>query len=302
MKMALRAVPDHPKFAHLKALLGLGKGATLGYLEAVWHFTGRFTPQGDIGKYSDSQIENWVEWPGEAGELIAAMVEAKWIDRDDVHRLLVHDWHQHADKATKNALGRAEKKFCAPTVRTESIPGTDPVRTPDIKLGNMSRLPEPVPVPVPGPSTLSAANSAAACDLAAETFDLSDEERREAWSRFGTPKKSLLTPEVETVLEYVSVRIHARHPVIRRCGITVVKKQLRTIMRGTSPAQQAEQLNQIDQNHAGWCAWPEWRKDDGQYAKGLEKWLAPTMGRWSEPPPSAAGAGGIDPEPPKLMM
>src|ERR1700676_33196 len=42
--MALRAVPDHPKFAALKAALGTPKGATLGWLEALWHFTGRFTP------------------------------------------------------------------------------------------------------------------------------------------------------------------------------------------------------------------------------------------------------------------
>ncbi len=51
--MALRAVPDHPKFADLMARLGRPKYVALGCLEAVWHFTGRFTPQGNIGKYTD---------------------------------------------------------------------------------------------------------------------------------------------------------------------------------------------------------------------------------------------------------
>jgi len=223
--MALRAVPDHPKFAHLKALLKLGKGATLGYLECMWHFAGRFTPQGNIGKYSDSVIENWVEWQGEPGMLIAAFIEAKWIDADDTHRLLVHDWHQHADKATKNALNRAELDFCTPTVRTSSVQRTDTVP----KSGNPSRLPEPEPEP----GTLAAAETAAEC--------LSDG---------GISKESLLSPGVETRLEQVSRRIHVRHPAVRRCGINEVKKQLRAIMRRTSSAKRIELLHRIDQNHA----------------------------------------------------
>lgn len=134
--MALRAVPDHPKFAHLKSLLKMTKGATLGYLECVWHFAGRFTPQGNIGKYTDTAIEAWVEWDGEPGALIDALVESRWIDRDDAARLLVHDWSTHADKATKQALTRANLGFCVPTVHTPGAHNTV-LRT----------LPVPVPVP-----------------------------------------------------------------------------------------------------------------------------------------------------------
>lgn len=137
--MALRAVPDHPKFAHLKSLLRMPKGAALGYLECVWHFAGRFTPQGNIGKYADTAIEAWVEWDGEPGYLIEALVESRWIDRDDFFRLLVHDWSSHADKATKQALTRANLKFCVPTVHT-----------PVAHNAVLSTLPVPVPVPVPG--------------------------------------------------------------------------------------------------------------------------------------------------------
>lgn len=141
--MALRAVPGHPKFADLKAILKQPKGAVIGWLETMWHFTGQFTPQGNIGKYTDSQIEAWVEWDGEPGALIAAMVKARWIDRDTTHRLLVHDWAQHADKATKNALKRAGLDFCTPTVRTEI--------SEEEKSVHPSRLPEPVPEPEPVP-------------------------------------------------------------------------------------------------------------------------------------------------------
>lgn len=140
--MALRAVPDHPKFASLKAVLKQPKGATLGWLEALWHFTGRFTPQGNIGKYTDEAIEAWVEWNGEPGMLIGALIHAGWIDRDETYRLLVHDWNQHADKATKNALQRANLTFFVRTLGVQSTNGIP-------ESGTVYRLPEPVPVPVP---------------------------------------------------------------------------------------------------------------------------------------------------------
>ena len=138
--MALRAVPDHPKFADLKSRLKCGRLVALGALESVWHFCGRFTPQGNIGKYADHAIEAWVEWEGQPGELIAALVAAGWLDLDPDYRLVVHDWPDHADQATKLALKRKELGF----VRTSSRQRNGSVETP-------SRLPVPVPVPDPVP-------------------------------------------------------------------------------------------------------------------------------------------------------
>ena len=140
--MALRAVPDHPKFAALKTLLRQPKGAALGWLEIIWHFCGRFTPQGNIGKYEDSAIEAWVEWDGEPGTLIYALVKSGWLDRSEEHRLVVHDWAEHADRATKAALKRANKQFCAHTVNICAPPPSSEGALP---------VPVPVPVPVPGP-------------------------------------------------------------------------------------------------------------------------------------------------------
>ncbi|MCU1328405.1 MAG: hypothetical protein JWN34_3775 [Bryobacterales bacterium] len=144
--MALRAVPDHPKFSHLKSLLGTTKGATIGYLECVWHFAGRFTPQGNIGKYTDLAIESWVEWDGAAGELVEAMIESGWLDRDGKHGLLVHDWATHADKATKQALTRAKLDFCVPTVHTPGAQNVDLSALP-VPVPESGAVPESVPEP-----------------------------------------------------------------------------------------------------------------------------------------------------------
>jgi hypothetical protein len=104
--MALRAVLDHPKFARLKKLTSLSRCPTLGYLEGLWHFTARYTPQGNIGKYRDTDIEAWLEWEGADGALIAAFADAGWLDRSDQHRLAVHDWSQYADEVVHTELAR----------------------------------------------------------------------------------------------------------------------------------------------------------------------------------------------------
>jgi len=143
--MALRAVIEHPKFTRLKVLLGLNKSCTLGYLEGLWHFTGRYTPNGHIGKYEVEEIEAWLEWNGEDGRLIEAMVKSRWIDLDPVHGLIVHDWNKHADDATKLALKRSNCSFVVPTC-SDNCPDT--VATP-------SRLPEPEPEPEPEPDRAS---------------------------------------------------------------------------------------------------------------------------------------------------
>ena len=137
--MALRAVPDHPKFQHLMALSGLPKYEVLGLLEALWHFTGRFTPQGNIGKYPDAQIAAWIGWTGQALDLISLLITCGWIEEDDTHRLIVHDWNEHADRATRATLARHKCSFVLHTCNTHDT--------------------LPVPVPVPEPVIISKRNT-----------------------------------------------------------------------------------------------------------------------------------------------
>ena len=170
--MALRAVPDHPKFACLKAALRMPKGATAGWLEMTWHFAGRFTPHGNIGKYTDAQIESWVEWDGEPGALIAALIDTGWLDRSAEHRLIVHDWHVHADNATKLSVKRSGKPFCTDSVDTVSQQCGDTVSESVTPLGLPVPEPVPEPEPVPGPGAgpeekqIPPSPSAPPCDAA----------------------------------------------------------------------------------------------------------------------------------------
>jgi len=137
--VALRATTDHPKFWDLGARLGMPRYRVLGILEGLWHFTGRFCPQGNIGKYPDDQIASWLGWENHVPALMEALIGSGWLDECVRYRLIVHDWAEHADHTTKISLKRkglnlvecGECEHCSHTVRTLFAP--------------------PVPVPVPEP-------------------------------------------------------------------------------------------------------------------------------------------------------
>jgi hypothetical protein len=95
----------------LQRRLGVTRALTLGCLESIWHFAARFTPQGNIGKYSDSAIEAWVDWEGPPGQLITSLVEAGWVDTDPLFRLVVHDWSVYADEMVHTTLARSCQRF-----------------------------------------------------------------------------------------------------------------------------------------------------------------------------------------------
>jgi hypothetical protein len=252
--MALRAVPDHPKFTELKRLLNRPKGAALGYLECVWHFTGRFTPQGNIGKYSDAAIEAWVEWDGEAGAMIEALIQSKWLDHDPAHRILVHDWPQHADKSTKQTLTRSRLQFCAPTVgfsardfQSSSLEDQSRLHEDRFCLHeDQSRLHEgsqndeanfmkPLPVPEPVPESGA------------------------------VPGKLLPFRAVEPEDDFEI--LYSRHPQAKRRSRGIALNYYASAIINGADAEV------IDKIHAAMCETESWRWKDGIGAPTLDQWL-----------------------------
>lgn len=77
-----------------------------GILERLWHFTIVSARRGDVGRHDDDVIAEAVGWFGEPSELVEMLVETGWIDEDSEHRLLVHDWHEHAPAFIKRNIGR----------------------------------------------------------------------------------------------------------------------------------------------------------------------------------------------------
>lgn len=106
-----RGTPDHPKTLALMEALACPRPMAVGVLELLWHFTARYAPQGDIGRWSDANIAAGVCWPGDPAALVLALVRAGWLDESPKHRLVVHDWHDHADDAAKKHIQRNNLQF-----------------------------------------------------------------------------------------------------------------------------------------------------------------------------------------------
>jgi hypothetical protein len=102
-----REALGNTKMKRLCRHLGIRMYAAVGLLESLWHLTAKEAPQGNIGKISNEDIACGVDWDGDEDELIEALVDAKWLDRSSQYRLVVHDWHEHADDAVDNKLARA---------------------------------------------------------------------------------------------------------------------------------------------------------------------------------------------------
>lgn len=106
-----RGTPEHPKVKRLARLLKINRAWAIGLLEALWHWAGRFAPQGDIGRHEDAEIAEGVFWEKNPRVLIEALLTAGWLEVHATHRLIIHDWHDHADDAVRKYLKRNNLEF-----------------------------------------------------------------------------------------------------------------------------------------------------------------------------------------------
>ena len=113
-----RGTIEHPKVAVLAMRLNLHLLTTIGLLEALWHWTARFCPDGGIGRYTDDAIVAGIHWDTSLGNprrVIPALTsvngESRFLDPCDECRLGVHDWHEHADEAVRKFLSRNGQLF-----------------------------------------------------------------------------------------------------------------------------------------------------------------------------------------------
>lgn len=102
--------PRHPKVTEMMSILKLKRYAVVGLLEMLWQFTADFAPRGDIGKHSDTSIAEAMAWDGKIDALMSALI-GRWIDQDEEHRLVVHDWHEHAPEYVRKKLKRSGQWF-----------------------------------------------------------------------------------------------------------------------------------------------------------------------------------------------
>ena len=142
-----RGGPRHPKTCDLAERLGIRRAHAVGHLELLFHFAAEFAPEGDVGRFSDKRIAAALDWGGAPGKLVSALVDSGWLDLHPTARLAVHDWGEHADRATLQKLIRAGK-----TAIQSNHKDTEKVCTQSETLCiTLGSLPEPEPEPEPEP-------------------------------------------------------------------------------------------------------------------------------------------------------
>lgn len=105
---------DSMKFKRLTKRLGLPRYAVAGLLEMLWQATVRNAPRGDIGKFDNEAIAIELDWDGDPDELIRHMIDTGWLDEHADHRLVVHDWADHAPAFVHRNISR-KGGFCVPS-------------------------------------------------------------------------------------------------------------------------------------------------------------------------------------------
>lgn len=177
-----RGTPEHPKTVALARALGVHRVVAVGTLELLWHWTARYAARGDVGRYPDETIAEGVLWEGEPTKLVSALVSAGWLDECPVHRLIVHDWSQHADDATKKALQRngLDFAFVSRQRRTKSERVRTVAAVEALAVAPAVAVARAQPEPVPEPSL--AEPPAAPTDLGPRPNPLiPTTEERKAW-------------------------------------------------------------------------------------------------------------------------
>jgi hypothetical protein len=139
-----RSAMGHTKLKKLQRRTGESLRACVGLMELLWHLTAREAPRGDIGRLSDEDIAIALEWEKDPEDLVEILVDCGWVDRSEKYRLLIHDWHEHADDATKVALKRKSVGFV--TTEGDDVPECRDMsrHVPDSRAG---AKPEPKPEP-----------------------------------------------------------------------------------------------------------------------------------------------------------
>ncbi len=97
-------VREHPKIAKLARRLGVPLVQAIGHVTALWCWTLRMAPDGDLRSFDSEDIEVAAMWEGPPGAFVAAAVAVRLLDaRSNGH--VIHDWDDYS-----GSLKAAERK------------------------------------------------------------------------------------------------------------------------------------------------------------------------------------------------
>lgn len=170
---------DHPKT--VKLCRRIGPTAPL-YVMRLWLWVSDHHPTGWLGDMDDEAIEIACRWEGEAGKLVAALVEVGFVDGDE-HERQIHEWMEHQPWVAKRNE-RKEQARNAASARWHARSNADsmPAASDQQSSSTQSAMPptQPNPTQTHNQTEKAIAPSAPAkrASQMPDGFDLTDEMRQ----------------------------------------------------------------------------------------------------------------------------
>ena len=277
-----REAVSHTKMGRLMRHLKLRRFQAVGLCEMLWHTAAREAPEGDIGKLTDEDIAIALDWNREPGDLIGGFTHAGLIDEHTVHRLIIHDWAEHAEDSVHSKIARSKRFFCdgkAPKITglrkadaeaAATFYANNPAATPAQPVANPSSTTNQ-PVANPSSTTNQALPSQALPSLTKPSqskthvpdgTDDSDSEIGDAEQEQPSAKLALVAKQpsaLQAATTSIANAIWGRHPEHRRSPQSVVELRLRQRVKDIPNVEEKiKRMREIDARHARWCASDEW--------------------------------------------
>lgn len=98
----------HPKTLHLTELLRVKRQLVIGHLATLWCWALDAAPDG--GPLTARDLKAGAEWDGDAQRFAEALAEARFLDRIEGDRFMLHDWHEYAGRLVAKRRSNAERQ------------------------------------------------------------------------------------------------------------------------------------------------------------------------------------------------
>lgn len=95
---------DNPKVINLCDLLDINEPEAIGYLTYLWWFTATYADDGNLSKFTASQIERYCQWRGEKGKLFSSFIASRFIENNQIK-----DWYEHTGIFIERAKKQKER-------------------------------------------------------------------------------------------------------------------------------------------------------------------------------------------------
>lgn len=104
-----QSLGNHPKTKKAARLLGVSKVQVVGHLTYLWWWALDYAQDGNLSRFDDPEIADGAQWEGDAGEFVAAIKDAGFINAQGA----LNDWDDYAGKLIDRRQANATRMRAA---------------------------------------------------------------------------------------------------------------------------------------------------------------------------------------------